>query len=139
MLVQQALCPRGFLPSLSFLLPSLLPSHQPPPRGWKIFNVGNCGFLLVESSWLTLKGDVDFRTNSPDLDTQSLPQSPGTDRQLQRLQSNTNCTYLRFPYSKSASLPDYGRQGLQHAAAGVGPEEEQEATWERESLSVAQK
>uniref|UniRef100_A0A8C5SX05 Actin-binding LIM protein 2 n=1 Tax=Laticauda laticaudata TaxID=8630 RepID=A0A8C5SX05_LATLA len=69
----------------------------------------------LKSSWLTLKGDGDFRTDSPDLDTQSLPQSPGTDRQLQRLQGNTNCAYLRFPYSKSASLPDYGKQGLHMA------------------------
>ncbi|XP_060544985.1 actin-binding LIM protein 2 isoform X6 [Pantherophis guttatus] len=88
----------------------------------------------LKSSWLTLKGDVDFRTNSPDLDTQSLPQSPGTDRQLQRLQSNTNCTYLRFPYSKSASLPDYGKQGLQHAA-GVGPDD-QEAAWGKREYKV---
>ncbi|KAG8135024.1 hypothetical protein E2320_008095 [Naja naja] len=71
----------------------------------------------LKSSWLTLKGDGDFRVDSPDLDTQSLPQSPGTDRQLQRLQGNTNCAYLRFPYSKSASLPDYGKQGLQHGGA----------------------
>ncbi|XP_032080524.1 actin-binding LIM protein 2 isoform X3 [Thamnophis elegans] len=88
----------------------------------------------LKSSWLTLKGEVDFRTNSPDLDTQSLPQSPGTDRQLQRLQSSTNCTFLRFPYSKSASLPDYGRQGLQHAAA-VGPEDP-EASWGKREYKV---
>ncbi|KAH0616320.1 hypothetical protein JD844_027349 [Phrynosoma platyrhinos] len=50
--------------------------------------------LQLKSSWLTLKGDMDARTCSPDLDTQSLPQSPGTDRELQRLNNNANCTYL---------------------------------------------
>ncbi|XP_063165874.1 actin-binding LIM protein 2 [Candoia aspera] len=85
----------------------------------------------LKSSWLALKGDVDFRTNSPDLDTQSLPQSPGTDRQLQRLQSNTTCTYLRFPYSKSASLPDYGKNGLQHAA-NMAPDDQDTAWGKRE-------
>ncbi|XP_026555797.1 actin-binding LIM protein 2 isoform X3 [Pseudonaja textilis] len=89
----------------------------------------------LKSSWLTLKGDGDFRTDSPDLDTQSLPQSPGTDRQLQRLQGNTNCAYLRFPYSKSASLPDYGKQGLQHAA-GPPPPDDQEAAWGKREYKV---
>lgn len=32
-----------------------------------------------------LKGDADTRTNSPDLDTQSLSHSSGTDRDLQRM------------------------------------------------------
>ncbi|XP_039191817.1 actin-binding LIM protein 2 isoform X5 [Crotalus tigris] len=92
----------------------------------------------LKSSWLTLKGDMDFRTNSPDLDTQSLPQSPGTDRQLQRLHSNTHCTFLRFPYSKSASLPDYGKHGLQQQqqhAAVVGPEDP-EAAWGKREYKV---
>ncbi|KAM6440623.1 actin-binding LIM protein 2 isoform 3-T3 [Liasis olivaceus] len=88
----------------------------------------------LKSSWLALKGDVDVRTNSPDLDTQSLPQSPGTDRQLQRLQSNTNCTYLRFPYSKSASLPDYGKNGLQHAADAAP--DDQDAAWGKREYKV---
>uniref|UniRef100_A0A2I3GNU2 Actin binding LIM protein family member 2 n=1 Tax=Nomascus leucogenys TaxID=61853 RepID=A0A2I3GNU2_NOMLE len=39
-----------------------------------------------KSSWLMLKGDVHTRTNSPDLDTQSLSHSSGTDRDpLQRM------------------------------------------------------
>ncbi|XP_047272259.1 actin-binding LIM protein 2 isoform X7 [Homo sapiens] len=39
-----------------------------------------------KSSWLMLKGDADTRTNSPDLDTQSLSHSSGTDRDpLQRM------------------------------------------------------
>ncbi|KAB1282917.1 Actin-binding LIM protein 2 [Camelus dromedarius] len=33
-----------------------------------------------KTSWLILKGDTDTRTNSPDLDSQSLSHSSGTDR-----------------------------------------------------------
>ncbi|XP_077157636.1 actin-binding LIM protein 2 isoform X8 [Paroedura picta] len=74
----------------------------------------------IKSSWL--KGDVSTRTNSPGLDTQSLPQSPGADRELQRLSHNgSNDTYPRFPYSKSASLPDYGKDGLHHEPASYPP------------------
>ncbi|XP_061440989.1 actin-binding LIM protein 2 isoform X3 [Rhineura floridana] len=83
----------------------------------------------LKSSWLTLKGEMDARTNSPDLDTQSLPQSPGTDRELQRLHNNADSAYLRFPYSKSASLPDYGKNGLHHAANMAQYGTDQDATW----------
>uniref|UniRef100_A0A8C9DFQ0 Actin-binding LIM protein 2 n=1 Tax=Prolemur simus TaxID=1328070 RepID=A0A8C9DFQ0_PROSS len=39
-----------------------------------------------KTSWLILKGDTDTRTNSPDLDSQSLSHSSGTDRDtLQRI------------------------------------------------------
>ncbi|CAI5783495.1 actin-binding LIM protein 2 isoform X2 [Podarcis lilfordi] len=90
----------------------------------------------LKSSWLTLKGEVDARTNSPDLDTQSLPQSPGTDRELQRLHSNANSTYLRFPYSKSASLPDYGKNGLHHAADMAQYDTDQDSTWGKREYKV---
>lgn len=33
-----------------------------------------------KTSWLILKEDADTRTNSPDLDSQSLSHSSGTDR-----------------------------------------------------------
>uniref|UniRef100_A0A8C8S4X0 Actin-binding LIM protein 2 n=1 Tax=Pelusios castaneus TaxID=367368 RepID=A0A8C8S4X0_9SAUR len=67
----------------------------------------------LKTSWLILKGEMDTRTNSPDLDTQSLSHSPGTDRgQLQQMQENATTTYSRFPYTKSASLPGYGKNGL---------------------------
>ncbi|XP_066489082.1 actin-binding LIM protein 2 isoform X3 [Tiliqua scincoides] len=82
----------------------------------------------LKSSWLALKGDMDGRTKSPDMDTQSLPQSPGTDKELQRLCSNAN-TYPRFPYSKSASLPDYGKNGLHHAANMSQYDMDQDTAW----------
>ncbi|KAM9237306.1 actin-binding LIM protein 2 [Dugong dugon] len=66
-----------------------------------------------KTSWLILKGDVDTRTTSPDLDSQSLSQSSGTDREpLQRMPGDT--FYSRFPYSKSDSLPRHGKNGLDH-------------------------
>ncbi|XP_049742672.1 actin-binding LIM protein 2 isoform X9 [Elephas maximus indicus] len=61
-----------------------------------------------KTSWLILKGDADTRTNSPDLDSQSLSQSSGTDRDpLQRMPGDS--FYSRFPYSKSE-----GKNGLDH-------------------------
>lgn len=40
---------------------------------------------LQKTTWLLLKGDADTRTNSPDLDSQSLSLSSGADHEpLQR-------------------------------------------------------
>lgn len=39
-----------------------------------------CLFSQQKTSWLILKGVADTRTNSPDLDSQSLSLSSGTDR-----------------------------------------------------------
>ncbi|XP_044274139.1 actin-binding LIM protein 2 isoform X1 [Varanus komodoensis] len=92
----------------------------------------------LKSSWLPLKGDMDARINSPVLDTQSLPQSPGTDRELQRLHNNANNFYLRFPYSKSASLPDYGKNGLHHVepANMTQYDTDQNAAWGKREYKV---
>ncbi|XP_030656714.1 actin-binding LIM protein 2 isoform X5 [Nomascus leucogenys] len=53
-----------------------------------------------KSSWLMLKGDVHTRTNSPDLDTQSLSHSSGTDRDpLQRMAGDSfHSQYKIYPY-----------------------------------------
>ncbi|XP_043826531.1 actin-binding LIM protein 2 isoform X9 [Dromiciops gliroides] len=52
-----------------------------------------------KTSWLFLKGDVDTRTNSPDLDTQSLSHSSGTERDsLQRMQGDFYSQYKIYPY-----------------------------------------
>uniref|UniRef100_A0A8I5T854 Actin-binding LIM protein 2 n=2 Tax=Pongo abelii TaxID=9601 RepID=A0A8I5T854_PONAB len=53
-----------------------------------------------KSSWLMLKGDADTRTNSPDLDTQSLSHSSGTDRDpLQRMARDSfHSQYKIYPY-----------------------------------------
>ncbi|XP_062964720.1 actin-binding LIM protein 2 isoform X4 [Cynocephalus volans] len=73
-----------------------------------------------KTSWLILKGDTDTRTNSPDLDSQSLSLSSGTDRDpLQRMQGDN--FYSRFPYSKSDSLPGHGKNGLDHRNANLAP------------------
>ncbi|XP_008576919.1 PREDICTED: actin-binding LIM protein 2-like isoform X6 [Galeopterus variegatus] len=73
-----------------------------------------------KTSWLILKGDTDTRTNSPDLDSQSLSLSSGTDRDpLHRTQGDN--FYSRFPYSKSDSLPGHGKNGLDHRNANLAP------------------
>ncbi|XP_047574729.1 actin-binding LIM protein 2 isoform X9 [Lutra lutra] len=53
-----------------------------------------------KTSWLILKGDADTRTNSPDLDSQSLSHSSGTDRDpLQTMQGdNFYSQYKIYPY-----------------------------------------
>ncbi|XP_011790781.1 PREDICTED: actin-binding LIM protein 2 isoform X3 [Colobus angolensis palliatus] len=53
-----------------------------------------------KSSWLMLKGDADTRTSSPDLDTQSLSHSSGTDRDLlHRMPGDSfHSQYKIYPY-----------------------------------------
>ncbi|XP_027455244.1 actin-binding LIM protein 2 isoform X13 [Zalophus californianus] len=53
-----------------------------------------------KTSWLLLQGDTDTRTNSPDLDSQSLSHSSGTDRDpLQTMQGdNFYSQYKIYPY-----------------------------------------
>uniref|UniRef100_A0A2K6B5Q8 Actin binding LIM protein family member 2 n=1 Tax=Macaca nemestrina TaxID=9545 RepID=A0A2K6B5Q8_MACNE len=50
-----------------------------------------------KSSWLMLKGDADTRTNSPDLDTQSLSHSSGTDRDLLQRMPGDSFHSLKLP------------------------------------------
>uniref|UniRef100_A0A803WFJ7 Actin binding LIM protein family member 2 n=1 Tax=Ficedula albicollis TaxID=59894 RepID=A0A803WFJ7_FICAL len=61
----------------------------------------------LKTSWLILKGELDTRTNSPDSETRSLSLAAGSDP----AQEGT-AGFSRFPYSKSASLPGYGKNGL---------------------------
>ncbi|KAM3938674.1 actin-binding LIM protein 2 isoform 4-T4 [Leptodactylus fuscus] len=68
----------------------------------------------IKSSWLNLKGDMDGQSNSPESDTRSLCLSSGTYRDSS--QRNPGESYSRLPYSKSASLPGYGKNGLNRAA-----------------------
>uniref|UniRef100_A0A8C6I677 Actin-binding LIM protein 2 n=1 Tax=Mus spicilegus TaxID=10103 RepID=A0A8C6I677_MUSSI len=64
-----------------------------------------------KTTWLLLKGDADTRTNSPDLDSQSLSLSSGTDQEpLQRMAGDS--LYSRFPYSKPDTLPGPRKDGL---------------------------
>ncbi|KAG8591344.1 hypothetical protein GDO81_000133 [Engystomops pustulosus] len=68
----------------------------------------------IKSSWLNLKGDMDGHSHSPETDTRSLCLNSGTYRDSS--QRNTGESYSRLPYSKSASLPGYGKNGLNRAA-----------------------
>ncbi|XP_063129450.1 actin-binding LIM protein 2 isoform X18 [Rattus norvegicus] len=64
-----------------------------------------------KTTWLLLKGDADTRTNSPDLDSQSLSLSSGADQEpLQRMPGDS--LYSRFPYSKPDTLPGPRKDGL---------------------------
>ncbi|XP_064344476.1 actin-binding LIM protein 2 isoform X19 [Camelus dromedarius] len=73
-----------------------------------------------KTSWLILKGDTDTRTNSPDLDSQSLSHSSGTDRGPLQMTQGDNF-YSRFPYSKSDPVPGHGKNGLDHRNANLAP------------------
>uniref|UniRef100_A0A2K5J4Z2 Actin-binding LIM protein 2 n=1 Tax=Colobus angolensis palliatus TaxID=336983 RepID=A0A2K5J4Z2_COLAP len=73
-----------------------------------------------KSSWLMLKGDADTRTSSPDLDTQSLSHSSGTDRDLLHRMPGDSF-HSRFPYSKSDPLPGHGKNGLDQRNANLAP------------------
>uniref|UniRef100_A0A8C4TYK0 Actin-binding LIM protein 2 n=2 Tax=Falco TaxID=8952 RepID=A0A8C4TYK0_FALTI len=91
----------------------------------------------LKTSWLILKGDMDTRTNSPDSDTRSLSLTAGTDREnFPRAQEGMTAGYSRFPYSKSASLPGYGKNGL-HQPENMGQYEmDQEASWGMKEYKV---
>eukprot|EP00072_Mus_musculus_P035395 XP_006503981.1 PREDICTED: actin-binding LIM protein 2 isoform X13 [Mus musculus] len=97
-------------PSLSVHSDSRPPSstYQQAPRH---FHVPAARRLDVEDSsfdqdsrkkttWLLLKGDADTRTNSPDLDSQSLSLSSGTDQEpLQRMAGDSLYSqYKIYPY-----------------------------------------
>ncbi|XP_036056370.1 actin-binding LIM protein 2 isoform X8 [Onychomys torridus] len=117
-------------PSLSVLSDSRPPSstYQQAPRH---FHVPAARRLDVEDSsfdqdsrkkttWLLLKGETDTRTNSPDLDSQSLSLSSGAEREpLQRMPGDS--LYSRFPYSKPDSLPGPRKDGLDLRNANLAP------------------
>ncbi|XP_047703289.1 actin-binding LIM protein 2 isoform X18 [Prionailurus viverrinus] len=118
-------------PSLSVLSDSKPPpcTYQQAPRHFHVPAVrrpdGEDGSFEQDNrkqktSWLILKGDADTRTNSPDLDSQSLSLSSGTDRDpLQTMQGDN--FYSRSPYSKSDPLPGHGKNGLDHRNANLAP------------------
>ncbi|XP_031197635.1 actin-binding LIM protein 2 isoform X4 [Mastomys coucha] len=73
-----------------------------------------------KTTWLLLKGDADTRTNSPDLDGQSLSLSSGADQEsLQRMPGDS--LYSRFPYSKPDTLPGPRKDGLDLRNANLAP------------------
>uniref|UniRef100_A0A2I2YRU6 Actin binding LIM protein family member 2 n=1 Tax=Gorilla gorilla gorilla TaxID=9595 RepID=A0A2I2YRU6_GORGO len=76
-----------------------------------------------KSSWLMLKGDADTRTNSPDLDTQSLSHSSGTDRDpLQRMAGDS----FHSPLAKSPD-PTFSSTGSNANLAPCGADPD--ASW----------
>ncbi|XP_073747475.1 actin-binding LIM protein 2 isoform X9 [Callorhinus ursinus] len=111
-------------PSLSVLSDSKPPpcTYQQAPRHFHIPAVrrpdGEDGTFEQDNrkqktSWLLLQGDTDTRTNSPDLDSQSLSHSSGTDRDpLQTMQGDNF-------YSQCQSGPLWSRPGCQLGHARI--------------------
>eukprot|EP00070_Physeter_catodon_P041264 XP_028348158.1 actin-binding LIM protein 2 isoform X10 [Physeter catodon] len=66
-----------------------------------------------KTNWLILKGDADTRTNSPDLDSQSLSHSSGTDRGPLQTMPGDNV------YSQCQSGPLWSRPGCQLGHARI--------------------
>ncbi|KAM5283919.1 actin-binding LIM protein 2 isoform 5-T9 [Hipposideros larvatus] len=127
-------------PSLSVLSDSKPPpcTYQQAPRHFHVPASrrldGEDGSLdqdirKQKASWLILKEDAHTRTNSPDLDSQSLSHSSGPERDPLQTMPGDNF-YSRFPYSKSDPLPGHGKNGLDHrnanlASCGADPD----ASW----------
>nr|XP_055182095.1 actin-binding LIM protein 2 isoform X16 [Nyctereutes procyonoides] len=86
------------------------PAVRRPDGEDRIFEQDN---RKQKTSWLILKGDADSRTNSPDLDSQSLSHSSGTDRDpLQTMQGDNF-------YSQCQSGPLWSRPGCQLGHARI--------------------
>nr|DBA29349.1 TPA: hypothetical protein GDO54_009580 [Pyxicephalus adspersus] len=79
----------------------------------------------AKTSWLILKGEVD--ANSTDSDTRSLCLSSGTYRDSSQ-RNVGDPSYSGLPYSKSASLPGYGKNGL-NRATNFGQYVDDDASW----------
>nr|XP_033712537.1 actin-binding LIM protein 2 isoform X19 [Tursiops truncatus] len=98
------------------------PQHYSRPAGRR--SDGEDGSFDADNrkktNWLLLKGDGDTRTNSPDLDSQSLAHGSGTDRGPLQTMPGDNI-YSRFPYSKSDPVPGHGKNGLDHRNANLAP------------------
>ncbi|XP_053560143.1 actin-binding LIM protein 2 isoform X1 [Bombina bombina] len=69
----------------------------------------------VKTSWLILRGEVDSQSNLTDTDSRSLSHSTGIYKDM-NLRTYKETSYSGLPYSKSASLPGYGKNGLNRAA-----------------------
>ncbi|XP_076794498.1 actin-binding LIM protein 2 isoform X27 [Arvicanthis niloticus] len=98
------------------------PQHYSRPAARRL-DVEDSGFdqdSRKKTTWLLLKGDADTRTNSPDLDSQSLSLSSGADQEpLQRMPGDS--LYSRFPYSKPDTLPGPRKDGLDLRNANLAP------------------
>ncbi|XP_041435321.1 actin-binding LIM protein 2-like isoform X4 [Xenopus laevis] len=65
----------------------------------------------VKTSWLILKGEIDADSNSTDTDSHSTRNYRDVSQRIPG-----DAKYSGLPYSKSASLPGYGKNGLNRAA-----------------------
>ncbi|XP_064420176.1 actin-binding LIM protein 2 isoform X5 [Latimeria chalumnae] len=82
----------------------------------------------VRTSWLILKGEMDAKAASTEFEPKLTSHSPGADREpLQKMQGDR--LQSKFPYSKSASLPGYGRNGLHKPTDFTEIEADQDSSW----------
>nr|XP_015200397.1 PREDICTED: actin-binding LIM protein 2 isoform X4 [Lepisosteus oculatus] len=72
----------------------------------------------MKTSWLILKSEMDARSGSDDIDPRTSTCSLPIDS-----------SQPSFPYSKSASLPGYGRNGIHKASDLTSYEAEQYSSW----------
>ncbi|XP_018968603.2 actin-binding LIM protein 2 isoform X10 [Cyprinus carpio] len=92
------------------------PRHFHIPASRTSWQDGDDVDRKTRTSWMNLKSEMDRQ--SPDLDSRTSTHSLPTDI------SQTN-----FPYSKSASLPGYGRNGI-YKAADLGEDEgDHDSSW----------
>ncbi|XP_073723010.1 actin-binding LIM protein 2 isoform X6 [Misgurnus anguillicaudatus] len=92
------------------------PRHFHIPASRTSWQDGEDADRKTRTSWMNLKGETDGQ--SPELDPRTSTHSLPTDM------SQPN-----FPYSKSASLPGYGRNGIFKAADLVKDDEDQDSSW----------
>ncbi|XP_063780121.1 actin-binding LIM protein 2 isoform X6 [Pseudophryne corroboree] len=89
----------------------------------------------VKTNWLILKGEMDVQSNSTDVDSRSLCLSSGTYRDPSQ-RNPGDCCYSGLPYSKSASLPGYGKNGLNRAANFGQYHMEDDSSWGMKEYKV---
>ncbi|XP_069046267.1 actin-binding LIM protein 2 isoform X4 [Lepisosteus oculatus] len=81
----------------------------------------------MKTSWLILKSEMDARSGSDDIDPRTSTCSLPIDS-----------SQPSFPYSKSASLPGYGRNGIHKASDLTSYEAEQYSSWGMREYKVRQ-
>lgn len=92
------------------------PRHFHIPASRTSWQDGEDADRKTRTSWMNLKGETDGQ--SPELDPRTSTHSLPTD-----------ISQPNFPYSKSASLPGYGRNGIFKAADLVKDDEDQDSSW----------
>ncbi|XP_069046272.1 actin-binding LIM protein 2 isoform X5 [Lepisosteus oculatus] len=108
--------------------PSRSPQHYSRPvlrTSWQ--DGDDADSRKMKTSWLILKSEMDARSGSDDIDPRTSTCSLPIDS-----------SQPSFPYSKSASLPGYGRNGIHKASDLTSYEAEQYSSWGMREYKVRQ-